>query len=433
MNKANVTSFVHSHQHVTALCVICLLTVCAFLPTFWNGFQMEWDDQWMVMNPLTTHPLGVSYFIDVFSIPFNGQWGPLNQILYSVIYSCFGYSPIAFHLFSLIIHLFNVCLVYLVAFTILSECETSSLRRAKTMSVITTLFFAIHPLQVESIAWISASKIVLSSFFYLCATYLFVLYIRRRSTWYYLATIILYCCSYMSKENVLTFPLWTSMLCLIYKVPLRSRFFWRTNLPLFVLTLLFGLHLILYVTDYTSLMEIETYNVAQRITLCSYSLIKYVLLWMFPFGLNWMHSFPVPFGNALPSWMSVCPYVILAILTLSWRWVKQPIIASSLLFFLVHLLFVIHLLVLPRNAVIAERYMYLPIIGLNMILACLLSSYMPKECAHKTGGLLLFVLSVLCIIFTFHRTGQWADSKTLRKGDLKEVNTSEPLIIPLNK
>ena len=54
MNKENVTSFVHSHQHVTALCVIILLTVCAFLPTFWNGFQKEWDDQWMVMNPLTT-------------------------------------------------------------------------------------------------------------------------------------------------------------------------------------------------------------------------------------------------------------------------------------------------------------------------------------------------------------------------------------------
>ena len=54
MNKENVTSFVHSHQHVTALCVISLLTVCAFLPTFWNRFQMEWDDQGMVMNPLTT-------------------------------------------------------------------------------------------------------------------------------------------------------------------------------------------------------------------------------------------------------------------------------------------------------------------------------------------------------------------------------------------
>lgn len=45
-----VKSFIHSHQHAMSLCVICLLTVCAFLPTFWNGFQMEWDDQWMVMS-----------------------------------------------------------------------------------------------------------------------------------------------------------------------------------------------------------------------------------------------------------------------------------------------------------------------------------------------------------------------------------------------
>lgn len=433
MNKETVESFIHSHQHAMSLCVICLLTVCAFLPTFWNGFQMEWDDQWMVMNPLTTHKLDVSYVIDVFSIPFNGQWGPLNQLLYSVIYSYFGYSPNVFHLFSLIIHLLNVCLVYLVVYTILSDSKTIPLKQAETLSMITTLFFATHPLQVESIAWISASKIVLSSFFYLCATYLFILYIRSRSKRYYAATIILYCCSYMSKENVLTFPLWTAMLCLMYKIPASSRFFWTTNLPLFALTLLFGLHLIIYVANYTSLMTIETYNAGQRITLCSYSLIRYVLLWMLPFGLNWMHSFPVPFGNALPSWMSVCPYVILIILTLSWRWVRKPIIMYSLLFFLFHLLFVIHLLVLPRSAVIAERYMYLPIIGLNMILAYLLSSCMTKECTYKIGRPLLFVLAVLCIIFTFHRTGQWTDSKTLRKGDLKEVKTKEPLIIPLNK
>ncbi|MGN0234358.1 MAG: hypothetical protein ACI4B5_08065 [Bacteroidaceae bacterium] len=54
MNKETVKSFIHSHQHAMSLCVICLLTVCAFLPTFRNGFQMEWDDQWMLMNPLTT-------------------------------------------------------------------------------------------------------------------------------------------------------------------------------------------------------------------------------------------------------------------------------------------------------------------------------------------------------------------------------------------
>ena len=54
MNRTIRMNIIRRSQYAMTLCVISLLTVCAFLPTFWNGFQMEWDDQWMVMNPLTT-------------------------------------------------------------------------------------------------------------------------------------------------------------------------------------------------------------------------------------------------------------------------------------------------------------------------------------------------------------------------------------------
>ena len=57
MQETEFTDMNQRRQHAMSLCVICLLTVCAFLPTFWNGFQMEWDDQWMVMNPLTATKL----------------------------------------------------------------------------------------------------------------------------------------------------------------------------------------------------------------------------------------------------------------------------------------------------------------------------------------------------------------------------------------
>lgn len=56
MNRTIRMNIIPRSQHAMTLCVICLLTVCAFLPTFWNGFQKEWDDQWMVMNPLTVSP-----------------------------------------------------------------------------------------------------------------------------------------------------------------------------------------------------------------------------------------------------------------------------------------------------------------------------------------------------------------------------------------
>ena len=52
---------------------ILLLTILSFWPTFSNGFQMEWDDQWMVMNSLTTHPIDGSYIVSILFLPFNGQ------------------------------------------------------------------------------------------------------------------------------------------------------------------------------------------------------------------------------------------------------------------------------------------------------------------------------------------------------------------------
>ena len=57
MLEQEIMNRIPRSQHAMTLCVISLLTVCAFLPTFWNGFQMEWDDQWMVMNPLTATKL----------------------------------------------------------------------------------------------------------------------------------------------------------------------------------------------------------------------------------------------------------------------------------------------------------------------------------------------------------------------------------------
>ena len=57
MQETEFTDMNQRRQHAMSLCVIILLTIFAFLPTFWNGFQMEWDDQWMVVIPLTATKL----------------------------------------------------------------------------------------------------------------------------------------------------------------------------------------------------------------------------------------------------------------------------------------------------------------------------------------------------------------------------------------
>ncbi len=419
--------------HALPLLGICLLTVCAFLPTFWNGFQMEWDDQWMVFNPMTKGHLDWHLLKVIFTTPFNGQWGPLNQFAYTVIFRLFGYSCLAYHVYSLVLHVCNVCLVWAVLKTVLSDCGGMEVSRTRHICLFATILFAVHPLQVETVAWISASKILLSSVFYLGAAYAFVSFLKHRGAWSYVLTVILFGCSYLSKENVLTFPFLTIILSLMYGISVRSRAFWQINLPFFALALLFGLHLVFCVSGYSAVTHIETFSVGQRIILCSYTLMQYVLKWAVPVGLSWMHFFPTLPGSALPFWMVLCPVALVVLVLALWNWIRKPIVSLSLLFFASHLLFVLHLLFLPRNAIIAERYMYLPIIGLNVILAYAVSKCVERRRWRYVGKALLAAIVFFCVVLTYSRTGRWYDSKVLRENDnTPSCPTGEPEIQSIN-
>lgn len=121
---------------------ICLLTVCAFLPTFWNGFQMEWDDQWMVMNSLTVGRWNAYLLQSIFTVPSHGQIGSLNQLMYTVLYHVFGFNPLVFHMASLPLHLVNVCLLYVGLSMVLQDCLAIDAGRIRRGNFITVILFA---------------------------------------------------------------------------------------------------------------------------------------------------------------------------------------------------------------------------------------------------------------------------------------------------
>ena len=158
------TNWIHN-KHIPLWCIL-LLTVLVFSPTFGNGFQMEWDDQWMVVNSQTVGRPSLYWLQTIFTVPSHGQIAPVNQALYTLLYRGFGFNPLAYHTACLILHLINISLLHIGLNTLLRDCTKFSSTRAKWIVNITTLLFAIHPLQVECVAWISASKIPLSTTFY---------------------------------------------------------------------------------------------------------------------------------------------------------------------------------------------------------------------------------------------------------------------------
>ncbi len=394
------------------------ITFISFWPTFFNDFQMQWDDQWQVTNSYTTNGLGMAELRTSFIKGISEQYDPLNQLMYSLLWHIDGYNPILFHAACLLLHLANVCCVYYILRTILKDCTSLETGRIRWMVYITTIIFAIHPLQVESVAWISASKIVLSTLFYLLAGIMLIRFLKMGGTWNYIFSILFVLFSYFSKEAAVTFPLWATLLCLWYGHSPRKFDFWKILVPLYVIALFLGLHIIFVVTSYDQYVQGDTYMWWQRIVFSFYSLATYLFKWFVPINLSWMYQYPANMGEALPAWLLPYPLLVCILVYALWEWIRKPFFASAIVFLLIHLLFVLHILVLPRDAVIADRYMYLPMLGLNVILAYLLTSHIVGRNYKKIVTVLFVLLILLCTILSYQRTKEWKDSATLKNEEV---------------
>lgn len=157
--------FFHKREwvYIVFLCVAVLL---AFSPGLFNDFQQEWDDQWMLLdNPTLLYPSWDVVVRSFFSF-YQDQYSPLNQLSYLGIHQLSGFDPFAFHLGSVIVHMIDVVLVYILIGKIM-KLVNSEVKLGITIATATiiALIFAIHPLQVESVAWISASKVILYTTF----------------------------------------------------------------------------------------------------------------------------------------------------------------------------------------------------------------------------------------------------------------------------
>lgn len=388
---------------------------------------MEWDDQWMVMNPLTVSRLDWHTLASILTTRSHGQWAPVNQLLYTLLFQAGGYSPMLFHATSLVMHLANAALLYTGLWMLLADVTPLSASRRGWIAFITTLLFAVHPLQVESVAWVSASKTLLSTLFYLLGTVMLLMHLRGRGWCWYAGTMAMMVLSYMSKEQSVVFPLLATLVYVWYGHRPRERRFWQGLAPLYVLALLMGLHEVFWVASYHLYIGGDTYAWWQRLFFCFYSLVTYVFKWVCPTGLSWMYLFPMGLGEPMPMWLVLYPVLLVVLACSLGGWLRKGYVLSSLAFFLIHLLLVLHITVLPRAAVVADRYMYVPIIGLNFLLAYALTGSVIWARCRRGCVVALAMVALACVVVSYDRTGDWSDTRTLRNPSLttKSVATQE--------
>lgn len=406
--------------------ILLIAGVAVYYPILGNQLLDFWDDQWVVMNHYTEGGVNIQNIWRILTEFYHGQYAPFNEFLYLFLYTFFGYNPFPFHLASLLIHLANSCLVFAVLkkLLVLSK-RIPNPNTIKLISFITALFFCIHPFNVESVAWMSASKVLVYALFYLLATYTFLLYLGKNKMRYYIYTAILFFFSFLGKEQAVAFPLWMLLIYWMSNYKLFGKTVCLRTSPFFLLSLVFGL-----ITLYSQYMDgagVLTNNADypfwQRIVFACYSFLEYLFKIVFPFKLSYLYPFPSTIGDPLPDWMIFYPAVLAVIAVTLWQFLKKWPVAFGLWFFTIHIVVVLHIIPLSRFAIVADRYAYLSVIGIGFIFAYSIERL--YSVVKKKGLRVLVLLSFLAYflylgVYAHRRTYIWYNVDTLKK-ELREL------------
>ena len=180
---------------------ILVLTAIIYLPTLNAGF-VNWDDPDYIYDNYVIKDL--SHLTDFFTVPIQGNYHPITQISLALNYAVSGYEAWSYHLLNLVIHLVNCFLVYKLAL-LLS-------RNNSLIAFVTSLLFGIHPMHVESVAWVSERKDVLYTLFFLAGHITFTKYIDTGVKKEYWMTFLFLVLSLLSKPAAVIFPV--SLFCI---------------------------------------------------------------------------------------------------------------------------------------------------------------------------------------------------------------------------
>ncbi|MBF0536816.1 MAG: glycosyltransferase family 39 protein [Nitrospirae bacterium] len=372
------------------LAVVVLLTLIAYWPLQYNGFINFDDDKYLTENPIIQGGLTVDNVIWSFRTFYFGNWHPLTWLSYLADLSVFGLRPQAIHLVNLLLHLGNTALLF--AFL-------NATTRLPWQSALVAAFFALHPLNVESVAWASERKSVLSTLFWMLTILCYSRYAARPTIWRYLGVTLCLTLGLMAKPMLVTLPF---VLLLLDYWPLRRRPRVLEKAPLLLLSLISGVMTILAQRKAEALVPLSINPLKERIFTAIVSYTGYIQKLLLPINMAVIY----PPSTGYPLWHVGLALTIIVALTMVFviRRVTSPHLLVGWLWFLGSLVPVLQI-VQVGSAPMADRYVYIPAVGLFIIAAYTAT----KRWWRGVSVVVVLILTVL----TFRQVLCWRDSETV--------------------
>jgi len=380
---------------------ILAVTFLVYLPSLDNEFT-NWDDMaYVTKNPEITRP----HFNTILTKDLLGNYHPLTMWSLVLNYRLSGFNPVSYRWLTLLLHVANTALVFVFLRRLSGDRQWTT--------VAGSLFFGIHPMHVESVAWMAERKDVLYALFYLMGLIVYLRYLEKRKWVWLLATLGAFVLSLASKPAAVVFPL--SLLLLDwYRRRKFSPSVLLEKVPFFALSIPMGL-LTLFAQKATGAMAAH-WSAFHKLVFASFGTLMYVVKFFLPVGLSAIYPYPNVEGRGPGSEFYVAFAVVLLLIPVAVIACRRSrVFAFGLGFFLVNVFLVLQFATVGQ-AVMADRYTYLPYIGLLFALAWPLdaapsSSRTPWARPVVAGALLLLV--PFSLYQTWRRCDVWQNSGTL--------------------
>jgi Flp pilus assembly protein TadD len=385
---------------------LVLLAVLVYAPVRGHAF-VSWDDQtYVCSNPHVAGGPTAANIRWAFTTGYAGNWHPLTWISHMLDVSLFGMDAGAHHVTNLVLHVANTLLLFGVL-----RRATGALGRSAFVAAL----FAVHPLHVESVAWVAERKDVLSTLFLLLTLEAYVAWVRAPSPKRYALVLLAFAAGLMSKPMIVTLPF---ALLLLDAWPLRrmtdaaaARRLVVEKIPLFVLAAASCVVTFVAQRGWGAVGGLEKYPLGGRVANALVAYVAYVVKTLKPTGLSALY----PYDPALPIWRAALAGAALVGVTL--LAVRQrrarPWFLVGWLWFLGTLVPVIGLVQVGMQSM-ADRYTYVPLVGLFVVIAWGATDLVGWE--RRRGAALpaaAVAATLACAVLASRQVETWKDSEAL--------------------
>lgn len=356
------------------LAAIFCVTIVAYAPSINNGFT-HWDEeQYLLKNP-DVRFLSFEGIKRIFTATVFKTYSPLTVLSFACEYRFFQYNPFVYHLTNLCLHLGVVFFVYILG---------RRLGLGLLSCVWATLIFAIHPIHVESVAWIVERKDVLYALFYLAALCAYLKFGDENKQRFYWVAVFLAIASMLSKAMALSLPVilliceWVkgkkiNSLVLLNKIP-----FFLAVVPIAAITYFLN----------ARVPDVASFN---AVLVWIWTFVFYIGKFFFPVELLPLYQLPQPVTLINPQYL-ISLFGFVAIVCLSVFLRKNKWFIFSILFYVCSIFFILRFDGKVDVSIVADRFMYLPCLGFCFLLGNIIEHRLNLPRIRNSRGRMIFII-----------------------------------------